>query len=499
MNIVLIHPYITVRDPHTYLSEPLGLVCLATYLKQVFQEEITVHILDLYALGANIPVAKDDLHVLGIHDENFIKAELEIFKPDLIGITCNFTAYALDSLEVASIVKRVFPYVPVVLGGAHATIEAENLLNNNQSIDYIIRNEGEITLEYLIKTLQGKYVIEKVDGLTYKNTDNMIVSNQGRELITNLDLLPIPDRSLIDMKRYQYYTKNCYWYIRQDPAATITTSRGCPYNCVFCSTKVMWQRKWRPRSLEQVFEEIECLVSRYGIREIIIIDDQFFAEKKRIMDFCDYFIARDLGISFWYESGTSPWLLDKELLVKMRQAGFYALRLTIESGSEETLKFIRKPINLDKMKELINLGNALGYWTSANFIIGFPYETREEIYKTIRYAYSSALDYAFFFIAKPHAGSDLYEIYKNEGLLEQNVIRSSYYYASDHDTTMMKADELNVIMNKASNAWFIHKAVFFMNPINFYKHLLSKMKSFDDWKYFIKIICIYLKRKKPCF
>lgn len=498
MNIVLIHPYITVREPNVFLSEPLGLICLASYLKQVFKEKIKIDILDLYALGANSPIAKDDFYVLGKNDENFIKEKLKKINPDLIGITCNFTAYAIDSLEVASIVKNIFPHVPVVLGGAHATIEAESIIKNNKSIDYIVRNEGEITLEYLLRFLRGEISIDEVKGITFRKSEGGIVSNPERELIKDLDILPIPDRSFIDMEFYEESNKKYVWYIRKEPVATIMTSRGCPYNCIFCSTKVMWKKIWRPRSLEKVFEEIELLVSKYGIREIIINDDQFFTKRDRIDEFCKYFIERKLDLTFSVDAGVSVWLVDKKLLKEMRKAGFYSIRFPIETGNEVTLKFIRKPVDLCKTKELIKEANKLGFWTSANFIIGFPYETRQEIAETIRYAFSSKLDYASFLIAKPNAGSELYEIFKKEGLLDKNVVRASHFYRSDYDTATMKAEELNFILEKISKKWFVHKLVFFLNPINIFNHLLPKLKSRDDWRYLFRIFGVLFENKvKP--
>lgn len=498
INLVLIHPYITVREANVYLSEPLGLVCLATYLKQVFQETISVNILDLYALGANAPAAKDGLYVLGIHDEKIIKAELEKFKPDLIGITCNFTAYALDSLDVASIVKKIFPLVPVVLGGAHATIEAENIIRENKSVDYVVRGEGEITIEYLLKYLHGGSPIHEVQGITYRNSQKIVVSNPERELMEDLDILPIPDRSLIDMEFYNESNKKCIWYVRKEPVATIITSRGCPYNCVFCSTKVVWKRRWRSRSLKKVFEEIEYLVSQYGIKEIVINDDQFFTEKNRIHEFCEYFIKKKQDLAFSVDAGVSVWLVDKELLEIMRRAGFYSIRFPIETGNEATLKFIRKPVDLHKAKEMIGAANGLGFWTSANFIIGFPYETRQDIEETIRYAFSTKLDYASFLIAKPNAGSDLYEIFRQEGLLDKNVVRASHFYRSDYDTAAMKAEELNNILGKVARKWFMHKLFFFLNPTNIINYMFPKLKSGDDWKYFFKIFGVLFRYKiKP--
>ncbi len=503
MNIVLIHSYIKVKEIETYLSEPLGLLCLATYLDKVFKDQIKVSILDLYALGAANPKQVGQFFCLGIDDEHFIKEELEKLNPDLIGIHCNFTAYAQDSLELASMVKNSFPNTPIVIGGAHPTTEAESILRDNPCVDFVVRGEGEITLEQLIRALRGEHSIETVAGVSFRTSkqtnkslsSRTIVSNSPRELIKNVDILPIPDRKFIDMERYKFLNKECLWYTRKEPIATIMTSRGCPYNCIFCSTNIVWERRWRPFSLEKVFEEIELLISEYGIREIVINDDQFMTKKSRVHEFCDYFIKRDLDLSFWYESGTSTWLVDEELLEKMRRAGFYALRFPIESGCEATLKFIRKPVNLRKTKELIVKANKLGYWTSANFIIGFPYETRDEIMKTIRYAYDSALDYSFFFIAKPNAGSDLYGIFKKEGLFDKNINRASHYYRSDYDTTTMTADELDKILAEASERWFIHKFFFYLKPKNFYTHFLPKLKSLDDFRYFFKTLRVMFRKK----
>lgn len=145
MNIVLINPYIIVNDIDISLSEPLGLVSLATYLKQVFGSDITVSILDLYAMGAENPERKGNGYVKGIDDQAQIHEELTKINPDLIGITCCFTSYFGEALEVAMMAKQLYPSVPVVMGGAHATLEATSILRDNPSVDFIVCHEGEVT------------------------------------------------------------------------------------------------------------------------------------------------------------------------------------------------------------------------------------------------------------------------------------------------------------------------------------------------------------------
>jgi len=494
MNIVLIHPFIKVREVDTYLSEPLGLLCLASYIEETFKQDVNISILDLYALGARNPKKDGDFYCLGIDDESTISIELNKLAPDLIGITCNFTAYAKDTLEVAQLIKRNFPAVPIVIGGAHPSIEGAAMLRQSPAIDYVVKGEGEITFANLIRHLRGEMAKEAVNGLAYR-VDGKVVFNPPQELLDDLDVLPIPDRKYIDVEAYKYFNKETVWYVRNEPVATIMTSRGCPYDCVFCSTKVVWERNWRPRSLELVFREIEILVERYGIREIVINDDQFMTQKKRVMAFCDYFIEKRYDLSFTVDAGISPWLVNKEMLKKMRQAGFYSLRFPIESGCEKTLKYVKKPVKLDKTRELITEANRLGFWTSSNIIIGFPYETREDALESIAYVYDSALDFTSFLIAKPNAGSDMYDDFKKNGFLEIKVVRGSDFYRSDYDTMYLSAKDLNDLINSASGKWFMHKAWFYANPLNFYRNLLPKIRSYRDFRYFIKVFGTLFKRK----
>jgi magnesium-protoporphyrin IX monomethyl ester (oxidative) cyclase len=237
------------------------------------------------------------------------------------------------------------------------------------------------------------------------------------------------------------------------------------------------------------------LISKYGVKEVTIFDDQFFANKKRVYDFCYYFIKRKGKIYFSYDAGTSPWLVDKPLLEEMKRAGFYAIRFPIETGNLQTLKFIKKPVDLEKAKELIKVANRLGYWTSANFILGFPYETKAEMEETIKYAYESGLDFTSFIAARPHKGAELYDIYEKEGLLKKGIIHTSIFDQSDYDTTQMTAKEITQIISKASKGWYFNKFKFFINPYNFMNYFLPKIKSFDDFLYTCKMFAKLIRIK----
>lgn len=495
MNIVLIHPYIVVRETNIALTEPLGLISLATYLKQVFGEEVNVSILDLYAMGADTLKPKGDLYVKGVDEEARIHEELKRLKPDLIGVTCCFTGYFGEALDVVAMSKRLFPSVPTVMGGAHATLEARSVLRDNPSVDYVVCNEGEITLADLVRALRGELSVESINGLCFRGPDNSIVVNAPRELIADLDVLPIPDRSFIDMEHYKRWNHRFFNFSRKRPVATVITSRGCPFECIFCCTKNLWRRRWRPRSLDSVFKEIEMLVAEYGIREIMILDDQFIMKKERVYEFCDYFIERKLGIAISNIAGISTWLADDdELLIKMRKAGFYKITLPIETGNAETMKFIRKPVDLEQVEKLVAKANRYGYWTGAFFIIGFPYETREQIMETISYAYNSELDFAHFFVAQPYIGTELYEIYEKEKLLKDDA-QGTHIFAAWHDTLEMSAKELNEIQERASRGWLAHKFRFYLRPRNIFRSLGPKIKKPADFRYSFGILWMLMSRK----
>ncbi|MFH2058564.1 MAG: radical SAM protein [Pseudomonadota bacterium] len=496
MNILLIHPYITVTTRETVLTEPIGLMSLASYLEEIYKDKIKVNILDLYALGDDNLKEKDDMYVFGLNDKKEIEEQLRIFSPDLIGIHCNFTGFCQDSYQLAAIVKSLCPGIPVILGGAHATMEAEKILEEHLCIDYVVCGEGELTLKELtdIFIQERGQDVSGITGLCYRNSDGTIIRNQDRQLIADIDSLPFPSRKFINTDFYMRMNAKSLPFTKREPLGILMTSRGCPFNCIFCSTKIMWKRHWRALSAERVIQDIEHLIKTEGVREIVIYDDQFIINKKRVHKICDYLIVKKLGITLSLPAGTSVWLIDETLLKKMKKAGFYRLCFPIETGNLNSIKFIRKKINLSEILEKIKIANRLGFWTQGNFILGFPYETRKEIEETIKYAYNCGLDYVFFYIAKPFAGSEMYDIYKKEGLI-QGIPHSSQIFVSDCDTKTLKADELNEIYAQAVNGYLPYKLKWYMNPRNFFNSLLVKLRSLDDIRYAMKILDLLVIRK----
>ncbi|MFA5406140.1 MAG: radical SAM protein [Candidatus Nanoarchaeia archaeon] len=486
MKIALIQPSIISKYPKLTITEPLGLAYISAVLKKNGHK---VKIIDCIALNQNkVTRIKKDLYRVGINNKNIFN-EINKIKPDIIGISSNFTIHKDDALNLAKVLKDNFKSIKIILGGVHPTMEHENLIKLNY-IDYIIRGEGEITTLELLNAISNKKSLKNVLGLTYKSNGRVII-NKDRPLINNIDTLPLPDRDALDMDFYMKNGKETFYYALNQPICTMVTSRGCPYNCIFCSTKTMWRRRWRPHSAKRVFKEIMELHNKYGAKEIVIYDDSFILNKKRVKEVCNLIIKANLKITLNAPAGLSVWILDEETIDIMKKAGFYRMCMPIESGSENTLKFIGKPVDLEKTKRLIRYMNKKGIWTTANFIIGFPYETRDDIEKTIKYACESGIDHAIFYIAQPYTGTELYDIYKKEGLLNSEIPDAETSYAY-YPTKKFSESELNKLVGEARQRFYKTRIKHILNPIFFCSNILPKLMSFNNLKFSIEKLKTYL-------
>jgi len=276
------------------------------------------------------------------------------------------------------------------------------------------------------------------------------------------------------------------------PTTEIITSRGCPFQCIFCSIHTVWGRQWRARSAKNVVDELEHLYKKYGIKEFRFFDDNVSWNKKRIIEMCDEIIKRKLDIKWDTPNGVAISTLDEEVLRKMKSSGYYKIVMGIESGSEKTLKYMRKPVVLKHARKVIKICNKLGIWTWSTFVIGFPDETQKEIRKTIDFAKSSGLNFATFYIAQPYPGTEMYDIYKKEGLLKKGVNLKSSVTHTEYDTHHFKAEELRKIQKNIYSEFIKHRIISYLNPIKLYTEFLNRIKSFEDlryvWRMFLNLI-----------
>lgn len=459
---------------------PLGLAYIAAYLEK---KGYYPKILDCMAYYENIERLGQDKYRIGLSEKRIIE-EIKKSSPDIVGIACAYTIHEKDSLRIAEIVKKETKAL-VVLGGAHTSSNPKSVLKYKE-VDFAVIGEGERTFYNLVEAWENKKNLDKLKG-TAVRIKNKIRINPAAEYIENLDEIPFPARHLLPMEKYLKHPQNSIANMRS-PTTEIVSSRGCPFNCIFCSIKTVWGRKWRARSAKNVVDELEQLNKKYGIKEFRFFDDNISWDKKRIIEICNEIIKRKLDIRWDTPNGVAIATLNEEVLRKMKKSGYYKIVMGIESGSEKSLRFMKKPVSLEHAKKIIEICNKVGIWTWSTFVIGFPEETKEEINKTIEFAKSSGLNFVTFYVAQPYPGTEMYDIYEHMGLLKEGFIVESSVTDTKYDTKYFKAKELQEIQKKAYSDFIKHRMLSYLNPIKAYKEFFNRIKNFEDMKYVLRML-----------
>src|SRR3989344_2056206 len=450
--ILLINPALsgTLSAGIFTIKVPLGLTYIAAVLEK---NNFEVKIIDCMAYYENIEKISEDKYRIGLPENELIK-QIREYNPDITGIACAYTIHENDSFKIAEIVKKN-SNSRVVIGGAHTSANPLQVLKN-KNIDVAVIGEGEITFLNLIKNnFNG---LDKIKGIAYRKNGKVKI-NPPAEYIKNLDDIPFPARHLVPMEHYLNHPQNSIANMRK-PTTEIITSRGCPFNCIFCSIHTVWGRKWRARSAKNVVDELEFLNKKYEIKEFRFFDDNISWDKKRIIEICDEIIKRKLDIRCDTPNGVAIATLNEEVLKKMKKAGYYKIVMGIESGSEKTLRFMRKPVALKHARKIIKICNKLGIWTWSTFVIGFPDETKEEINETIEFAKKSGLNFVTFYIAQPYPGTEMYKIYDEKGLLNSGFQVESSVTNTKYDTNYFTSEQLTKIQREAYDCLIKYRWIF---------------------------------------
>ena len=472
---------------HSDFQEPLGILFLAGYLRE---KGVNVDCVDFFSEKVN---KVGEYYWQG---DSIEEIEKELCRRDskVVGISSMFSVHCEAIHRIAAAVKRVNPNTLVVVGGTHASAFPK-LLAVDPNIDVIVVGEGEVTLlEILQKHGKGKPYTD-VEGIAYFDESGEYHYNQDRKFL-NLAEHPGPARDILDINRY-LNTVYSRWHGISGRRLPIVTSRGCQQRCVYCSIHSVWRHSYHRRSSESVLNEIEWLVKSVGVREIMFWDDNLAADVHHFNAILDGIIERRLQFRWCTPNGIAIWRLNEKLIDKCRATGCYKLTFGIETGSPRTQKFIRKTqINLEKAKKIIQYCNKLGMWTRSPFLIGFPFETREDIMMTIDYAIDCEIDVAVFWIAMPYPGCEMYEIYKKHGLLPDNVDETrpdrwiGDLVTSNMDTCALKHEEIHFLQQLAQKRFHIKRRKRFLNPV----YLCRKMRGWDEIKFVLKFIPTGIKQ-----
>lgn len=318
--------------------------------------------------------------------------------PDIIFIESVTPTINYD-IQLANKIKDISPNTKIIFAGYHVTVFPEEVLKNSK-IDILVKGEQDYTTLEVVNAIRDKKSFKKIKGISYK-INNKIYHNSKRDLIENLDELPFPDRDLIP---HQWYIEG---HVTKKPFTFLMTSRGCPNRCTFCLwPNVYFERKVRFRSIKNVADEIEWLIKKYSMKEIFIDDGTFNVSKERVMDFCNELLNRNIKI-IWGCSARVD-CIDEEMLNAMKKTGCKLICYGPESANPRTLELTNKKITLEQTKRAIELTKKADIIAHVNFMLGFPWETREEIENTINFCIKLKPDTAQFSLVFPHPGSEMY-------------------------------------------------------------------------------------------
>ena len=363
-------------------------------------------------------------------------------QPNIVGITSTTRLYK-SALQVVRIAKEACPSCLTILGGSHATFWDENALQECPHLDVVVRKEGEYTLLEIVQLLEADKSFHDVIGTTCRK-GSQIVRNPDRPYIENLDELPFPARHLWDLESLR----------RVEDIFYLATSRGCVYWCEFCAAVRMFGRKYRMRSVKNVADELEFLYKTYGATQFTFCDDAFTVDQARTEELCDEIRKRDLKI-IW-NCGTRVDMVTKELLLKMKEAGCVSVWFGVESGVQQVLDEMRKGISTEQTIRAVGWVRELGLKPVPNVLLGFPGETKETAWKTIKFAEKISPDeVAFYNIATPYPGTPMYDLVKKNGWLR--ITDFDLYDATTpiFETPTLSMKELGELYEKAFRSFYL--------------------------------------------
>jgi anaerobic magnesium-protoporphyrin IX monomethyl ester cyclase len=420
MKILLINPpqtFFPGSDPPA-ANLPLGLLYIAAVLDEAgYKTEI------LDAFMTDSPFRKiGDMTEVGMPYEK-IKEEIGRRKPDIVGIANPFTSQVEHAVRVADIVKEVDSSILTVVGGPHVTVVPTEFLEEAKNVDIVAIGEGEYTILDIVRFFEGKKKIDDIEGIAHR-MEGKVVLNSPRPFNENLDELPYPAYHLVDMEQY-LSPKMIEYRSFQSRALSMITSRGCPFNCSFCSVHLHMGKTFRAHSVDYVVDHIEHLVNKYRVKTIYFEDDNLTFDIKRFEAICDKIIERDIKFQWETPNGVRADYLTLELLKKMKKTGCQSVFVGIESGDQYVLdNIIGKSLKLKNVIKFAEMCKKIGLKTGAFYIIGFPGETKETMRNTVKFALMMKRKYdvgMHLLFATPSYGTRLYEECTTKGYIRGSL------------------------------------------------------------------------------
>jgi anaerobic magnesium-protoporphyrin IX monomethyl ester cyclase len=391
-----------------------------------------------------------------------IKRKIEVFKPDLVGMSLISFEYK-RFYDILLKIKSLYPDLKTIVGGPHVTIMREQVLQECPAIDFGVVYEGENTLTELC---QGEKALKDIKGLLFKN-EQEIVYTGDRKFAKDLDKIPWP--------RYEKFELNKYVQER-----VIYTSRGCPHLCIFCPNRII-SPLYRPRSPEHVVDEMEYWYKK-GIRQFNFDDDNFNLIRERVFAICDEIERRGLThIFIRCSNGIRADKVDRKMLIRMRDVGFRYIAFGADAGNNKMLKLVKKDETIEEIEQAVRDACELGYDVKLLFVIGTPYETREDVEDKVRLTKRYPIQEVHFYNTIPTPGTELFNWVKDNNLFlvqPEEYLNYVSFWANDpvfETPELPKQDRLELFQYLARIRKKVHREAMLRILRNSEKRLITRL------------------------
>ena len=398
------------------LTPPIGPAYLAASLRQAGH---TARIVD--GLGENpfqvTPLFDNKVMAIGLRSEEIV----ERIQPDteLIGVSCMFSQDWPEIRRMIRMVREKFPRIPIMAGGEHITATAAFTLDSTPEVDVCVIGEGEETIVDLANAVANKAAFDAIPGLLIR-ADGAHKSTGPRTRIRNLDDIPWPAWDLVPLDKYLDHGLG--YGVDLGRSMPILATRGCPYQCTFCSNPEMWTTRWYARDPDDVLNEIQTYQERYGATNFDFYDLTAIVKRSWIIDFTQKILERKLKFTWQLPSGTRSEAIDEEVCRLLYESGCRNMSYAPESGSPEVLKRIKKVVKLDRLEASVLGAVRNGLNVKLNIIMGFPDESRKELGQTVRFlarmGFAGVHDMSISLFS-PYPGSELYHKLRKSGKIPE--------------------------------------------------------------------------------
>lgn len=341
---------------------------------------------------------------------------------DLIGISCMYSNEWVFVRRLIARLGQLKAGIPIVVGGEHITADVDYVFSSCPEVTFAVLGEGE---ETLLELLQG---IEKngtdfggIPGIAYKDHSGELQKTEKRARITDLDGLPWPSWEEIPLENY--FTQGSGITSFKGRVMPLIATRGCPYQCTFCSNPQMWGLRWRPRQVDDVIAEMKYYIKRYKVTHFEFHDLTAIVNKRWTLAFTERLIQENLGTTWSLPSGTRSEALTEQVLENLYKSGCRKISYAPESGSKSTLERIKKKVDLDKMLSSMSTAIDVGIIVRAHMIFGFPGQTKKEIWESfvfiLKMAWVGIHDVSVYLFS-PYPGSELFSELQKDGAIPRN-------------------------------------------------------------------------------